>query len=190
MIVDLKMPGISGLEFAGEASACVPNSRIIILTSYGDMKSAVEAMRIGAFRLSDTKPIDLDRLLQTLRKADERRRLILENRDLLRRLTEANRIKAEFINGMSHEVWTPLGHITGFTQILPDTSDILTKKQERYIGNILSFNTIKTGDVQVTLESVDLNEIFDTAIEEAMSTAADLVVTVEKGRRYSGNSAY
>ena len=72
MIVDLKMPGISGLEFAGEASACVPNSRIIILTSYGDMKSAVEAMRIGAYHYL-TKPVDLDRLLQTLQKADERR---------------------------------------------------------------------------------------------------------------------
>ena len=51
-------------------------------------------------------------------------------------MTEANRIKAEFINGMSHEVRTPLGYITGFGQILQDTLENLTEKQARYVQNI------------------------------------------------------
>jgi two-component system C4-dicarboxylate transport response regulator DctD len=169
MIVDLKMPGISGLEFAEKVADASPDSQIIILTGYGDMKSAVEAMRVGAYDYL-TKPVDLDRWLQTLRKADERRRL-----------TEANWIKAEFINGMSHEVRTPLGHITGFAQILEDTLENLTEKQQRYVQNIqngarrlldlfeniLSFSTLKTGDVQVKLESVNVKDILDAAIEES-----------------------
>ena len=177
MIVDLKMPGISGIEFASQARETAADGQIVILTGFGDMKSAVEAMRAGAYDYL-TKPVDLDRLLQTLRQADERRKLVIENRDLLRRLTEANRIKAEFINGMSHEVRTPLGHITGFAQILEDTLENLTDKHQRYLRNIqdgasrlldlfeniLSFSTLKTGDVQVNPESVNLDETLQNAI--------------------------
>jgi signal transduction histidine kinase len=191
MIVDLKMPGISGIEFASQARETTWDGQIVILTGFGDMKSAVEAMRAGAYDYL-TKPVDLDRLLQTLRQADERRKLVIENRDLLRRLTEANRIKAEFINGMSHEVRTPLGHITGFAQILEDTLENLTDKHQRYLRNIqdgarrlldlfeniLSFSTLKTGDVHVNPESVNLDETLQNAIEASQPSAADLGVTV------------
>jgi signal transduction histidine kinase len=191
MIVDLKMPGISGIEFASQARETPADGQIVILTGFGDMKSAVEAMRAGAYDYL-TKPVDLDRLLQTLRQADERRKLVIENRDLLRRLTEANRIKAEFINGMSHEVRTPLGHITGFAQILEDTLENLTDKHQRYLRNIqdgasrlldlfeniLSFSTLKTGDVQVNPESVNLDETLQNAIEASQPSAADLGFTV------------
>ena len=85
MIVDLKMPGISGIEFASQARETAADGQIVILTGFGDMKSAVEAMRAGANDYL-TKPVDLDRLLQTLRQADERRKLVIENRDLLRRV--------------------------------------------------------------------------------------------------------
>ena len=68
-------------------------------------------------------------LVQTLQNGSERRRLILENRDLVRSLEESNRLKTEFINGLSHEGLTPLGHIQGFAQILQDTFNGLTEKQ-------------------------------------------------------------
>ena len=192
MVVDLKMPGINGLEFAGQAREAAPDGQIIILTGYGDMNSVVEAMRAGAYDYL-TKPVDLDRLLQTLSKADERRRLIIENRALLDRLTEANRIKAEFINGMSHEVRTPLGHITGFAQILEDTLENLTDKQRRYIQNIqggarrlldlfeniLSFTTLKTGDVHVTPETVDLGEMLEAVVEDCRPEAAEAGISVQ-----------
>ena len=188
------MPGISGLEFSHQAAAQLPDAQIIILTGYGDMKSAVEAMRAGAYDYL-TKPVDLDRLLQTLRQAQERRNLIIENRDLLRRVTEANRLKAEFMNGMSHEVRTPLGHITGFAQILQDTVEGLTEKQERYIENIqggatrlldlfdkiLSFSTLKSGDVQVNPEPGNVEGILKTAVEASGPLAADLNLTLEVG---------
>jgi len=191
MVVDLKIPGISGVEFAEQATTVAPDSEIIILTGYGDMKSALDAMRIGVYDYL-TKPVDQDRLLQTLEKADGRRRLILENPDLLRRLSEANRIKAEFINGMSHEDRTPLEHITGFAQILQDTLENLTGKQQRYIENIqtwatrlldlfekiLSFSTLKSGDVQVKPEPGNIEGIHQTAIDCALPVAADAGITL------------
>jgi signal transduction histidine kinase len=156
------------------------------------MNSAVEAMRAGAYDYL-TKTLDLDRLLQTLRKADERRRLIIENHALLSRLTKANRIKAEFINGMSHEVRTPLGYITGFAEILEDTLENLTEKQQRYIKhiqggagrlldlfeNILSFSTLKTGDVQINPESLAVRELLEAAVEESRPEAAEAGISVD-----------
>ena len=64
-------------RFRPQAKEIVPDGQIVILTGYGDMNSAVEAMRSGSYDYL-TKPVDPDRLLQTLRKADERRRLIIE----------------------------------------------------------------------------------------------------------------
>jgi two-component system C4-dicarboxylate transport response regulator DctD len=76
MVVDLEIPGINGLDFAGRQGG---SSRTDRSSSDGlwDMNSTVEAMRAGAYDYL-TKPVDPDRLLQTLRKADERRRLIIE----------------------------------------------------------------------------------------------------------------
>ncbi len=185
-VVDLKMPGMSGLDFAKQARKRLPDSELIILTGFGDMKSAVEAVRIGAYDYL-SKPVDLDRLLQTLRRASERRHLVLENRDLLRRTQEANRIKGEFINGMSHEVRTPLGHITGFTQLLQDMLEGLTDKQRGYLQNIhdaaerlldmfeniLQYSMLKSGDVSISIEETTIDQLFELVIDDARPLAAE-----------------
>lgn len=172
MVIDLKMPGISGIEFAQRARERLPDSELIILTGFGDMKSVVEAMRLGAYDYM-SKPVDLDRLLQTLRRASERHQLVLENRDLLRRTQEANRIKGEFISGMSHEVRTPLGHITGFTQLLQDMLEGLTDKQKGYLqnihdaaerlldmfDNILQYSMLKSGDVNIKIDRTRVDHL-------------------------------
>jgi len=137
LLTDLRMPGISGMELLGRAREHSPDTQVIILTGYGDMKSAVEAIRLGAFDYL-SKPVDMERLVKTLQNGSERRRLILDNRDLVGCLKESNRLKTEFINGMSHEVRTPLGHIQGFAQILQDTMNGLSEKQAGYLQNILT----------------------------------------------------
>lgn len=160
VVTDLRMPGTSGMQLLAKLRQHSPDTQVVILTGYGDMKSAVDALRLGAFDYL-TKPVDAERLAQTLRNGAERRRLLLENRALLQRLQEAVRIKTEFINGMSHEVRTPLGHILGFTQILEDTLQGLTDKQIRYLQNIqdgakrllklfediLQFSVLRSGEV-------------------------------------------
>ncbi|MCZ6634981.1 MAG: hybrid sensor histidine kinase/response regulator [bacterium] len=135
MVTDLRMPGLSGMELFQQIRECLPDLQVIILTGFGDMKSAVEALRLGAYDYLN-KPVDADRLIQVIRRASERRRLVLENRALIQSLSEANRLKTEFLHGMSHEIRTPLGHITGFSEILESTLENLTEKQVRYLGNI------------------------------------------------------
>lgn len=65
MILDLKMPDMNGIEMLREVSQTYPNLRTIILTAYGDMDTAVQALRLKA---SDylTKPIHPQQLLDTI----------------------------------------------------------------------------------------------------------------------------
>ncbi|MGA1194960.1 MAG: hybrid sensor histidine kinase/response regulator [Candidatus Latescibacterota bacterium] len=135
MVSDLRMPGMNGLELLHKARAKDPDLQMVILTGFGDMKSAVEALRAGAYDYL-SKPIDAERLVQTLKIGAEQRRLKIENRVLIENLMEASRLKTDFLHGMSHEIRTPLGHITGFAEILEQTIDGLNDKQHRYLKNI------------------------------------------------------
>jgi two-component system response regulator RegA len=61
-IIDLRMPGISGLALLGELRAIDPETRVLMLTGYGSIATAVEAMRAGAIGYV-TKPADVDQIL-------------------------------------------------------------------------------------------------------------------------------
>jgi signal transduction histidine kinase len=135
MVTDLRMPEMSGTELLGEVRKRERDLPVVFLTGFGDRKSAVDAMRLGAFDYLN-KPVDAERLIQTVQRAAEHYRLVTENRTLIETLTESNRIKTQFLHGMSHEIRTPLGHITGFAEILESTLTGLTDKQERYLHNI------------------------------------------------------
>lgn len=61
-VVDLKMPGRSGLEVIKEAKAIYPDICIVVLTGYGSISTATEAVRLGAFSYLP-KPADVDDIL-------------------------------------------------------------------------------------------------------------------------------
>jgi len=126
---------MNGLELLELVRAQDKDLEMVIFTGFGDMKSAVAALRAGAYDYL-SKPIDTERLVQTLKIGAERRFLKIENRKLIENLTEASRLKNDFLHGMSHEIRTPLGHITGFAEILEQTIEGLSEKQERYLHNI------------------------------------------------------
>ena len=88
ILSDLKMPGMSGMEFLEKVVADLPDVPVIIITGYATIDTAVEAMKRGA---SDflAKPFSPDELLLKVEKALERVRLIEENA-YLRRITDGH----------------------------------------------------------------------------------------------------
>jgi len=70
VLMDLNLPGISGLEAMAQILSLYPESLVIIITAYGTINSAVEAMQRGAHDYI-TKPFDNDALLITLKRAEE-----------------------------------------------------------------------------------------------------------------------
>jgi two-component system response regulator RegA len=64
-IIDLRMPGLSGLALIGPLHAIAPAARIVVLTGYGSITSAVEALRAGAHDYL-SKPVDADQIIGAL----------------------------------------------------------------------------------------------------------------------------
>ncbi len=81
VLSDIRMPGQSGLDLLGRLREVRPETPVILMTAFGSIDSAVEAMRAGAFDYV-TKPFKRDELLVTLERAFERRALEQENRRL------------------------------------------------------------------------------------------------------------
>ncbi|MCE4054434.1 sigma-54-dependent transcriptional regulator [Pseudomonas sp. Au-Pse12] len=81
ILSDVRMPGLSGLELLAQLQRLDPDLPIILLTGHGDVPMAVEAMRDGAYDFLE-KPFSPDTLLSSLRRALDKRRLVLENRHL------------------------------------------------------------------------------------------------------------
>jgi two-component system response regulator AtoC len=76
-ILDLKLPGINGLEVLKRIKELEPQTIVIMITAYGEISSAVNAMKAGAFDYIP-KPVDLDHLILSLNRALESKKLWLE----------------------------------------------------------------------------------------------------------------
>jgi len=87
ILTDLRMPGMDGLTLVRRAVAHESQPICIVLTAYGSIESAVEAMKAGAYEFL-TKPVNLDQLEIVIQRALRSRRLESENRDLRTQLDE------------------------------------------------------------------------------------------------------
>jgi DNA-binding NtrC family response regulator len=83
MLADIRMPGMGGLDLLAQAKQQDPRLTVIMMTGYGRIELAVEAMKQGAYDFI-TKPFDHDALVVRLEKALERSRLMAENLRLQR----------------------------------------------------------------------------------------------------------
>ncbi|MBZ9558307.1 MULTISPECIES: sigma-54 dependent transcriptional regulator [unclassified Modicisalibacter] len=81
VISDIRMPGMDGLALLREVRRRDPDLPVILITGHGDISTAVEAMREGAWDFLE-KPFAGERLAEVVRRAVDKRRLSLENRHL------------------------------------------------------------------------------------------------------------
>lgn len=88
-LVDLKMPGMDGLELLGHLRNLSPETEVIILTGHGTTETAVEAMKMGAYDYL-TKPVDLQELQVLIDKAAEKASLRKKNLGLTAALAREN----------------------------------------------------------------------------------------------------
>ena len=93
VLTDLMMPGTSGLELLRALKQASPDTEIVMMTAYGTVETAVQAMREGAYDFVE-KPLKRMNIVKSVKKAAERQSLVTENRSL----------KSEIARLTTHEI--------------------------------------------------------------------------------------
>ncbi len=91
---DIKMPKMDGVEVLEKTKKIKPEIPIVMISGHGDLETAVNTMRLGAFDYI-SKPPDLNRLLNTVRNALDRKELVVENKRLKKKVSKSYEMVGE-----------------------------------------------------------------------------------------------
>ena len=137
-ILDIGMPGKSGLELASEIISNYPDTVVIMATVVNETNIAVQCMKQGATDYL-IKPLDSDKLLKSVASALERRRMKLAfinyQLSLERMVQREHELKTEFLHSVAHDIKTPLTAIISSSEILGENPPSATTRK-RIAGNI------------------------------------------------------
>jgi two-component system, sensor histidine kinase and response regulator len=145
IIVDLKMPGTSGLEVLDSLPAVDPHIAAIVITGYATIDTAVEAMKRGACDFLP-KPFTPQELRIILTRGLERRRLVLETESLRR---EKKALEENFITLVSHQLRSPLVAVRQYFEVIlaglaghpdPDMTEMIQRAGDRLDGLLRLIN--------------------------------------------------
>ncbi|HOG18655.1 MAG: Alkaline phosphatase synthesis sensor protein PhoR [Syntrophaceae bacterium PtaU1.Bin231] len=177
VFVDLKMPGMSGMEIIEILAKDIPDVVLIVITGYASIVSAVEAMHKGAYDYLP-KPFSPDQLRAVAKRGMEHRSLKIEAR-LLRE--EKERMEKSFITFVSHEMRSPLVTVQQYMESLRALAgprleqaflDILDRCSERIrclaemIERWLDLSRIETGLLATDKKPLRLTDVIRRSVEE------------------------
>jgi two-component system sensor histidine kinase/response regulator len=176
IFVDLKMPGISGLEVIEKIRDIDPTVVVIVITGFATVGSAVEAMKNGAYDFLP-KPFTPDEFRLITQRGLDKRNLILETIQLRR---EKEMLREQFAAIVSHELKAPLGVVQQNLYVLVDElSNRLNEDQKtrfermqakisELINLILTWLRVLSVDVMKIRESfkpLSISTVISKAIE-------------------------
>jgi two-component system, NtrC family, nitrogen regulation response regulator NtrX len=87
VLCDIKMPGMDGIEVLEQMSGVAPDTPVVMISGHGNIDTAVESIKKGAFDFIE-KPLDLNRLLITIRNAMDKSTLVNETRILKKKVSK------------------------------------------------------------------------------------------------------
>jgi len=156
ILTDFKMPGASGHDLLKQVHAIAPETTVVIMTAFGTIDGAVQAMRDGAYDYL-TKPIDLKELDLLIQRIVERRQLISENRLLKQEL--AKKFSFEGIISQSPEMETVL-NTAG--RVAPSKASILIRGEsgtgKELIARAIHFSSPRKEKPFIAVSCAALNE--------------------------------
>ena len=152
VVTDLYLPDGTGLQVLWALKKINPDAEFILTTAQATLETAIVAIKEGAFAYH-VKPLDLDSLCNSIEKAVKQQRLMIENRELLQRLQDANaelekahselqqasEAKTKILSTVTHELKTPLTSIVGYIdQMLTHKEKVgqLNERQERCLERV------------------------------------------------------
>ncbi len=180
VLTDLKMPGISGIEVLRRVRERWPGVEVVLVTGYGTMDDAVEALRLGAYDFL-IKPVRLARLELLIRHCEERLRFSRDNRELrevVERLRDLNERKEKFVALANHEIRTPTTVAAGLVSLLAAKAAGLPEEQRRLLESAdRALRRLK--EVVEDLGDLGLTQAGGLTLHRTSQTVGDLVRGVE-----------
>lgn len=128
VVVDLKMPGLSGMDVIRRVREIDPEIVLIVITGYATVGTAVEAMKSGAYDFLP-KPFKPDELRVIVGRALEHRRLLQQSRELE---LERELMKRRFVSFVSHQLKSPLAAIQQYLEVLQRLENAPDVEQKRH----------------------------------------------------------
>jgi two-component system sensor histidine kinase/response regulator len=190
VLIDLKMPGINGLEVLEKVKKIDPNIIPVVITGYATVESAVEAMKKGAYDYLP-KPFTPEELRIIIRRGIEKRKLILETESLRR---EKKLMEENFITMVSHQLRSPLIAIQQYFEVIlagmagkvdKKQKEMLLRARERIEGLLNVINDwldvarLDSGQIVDKLKSIPLKKIIKKIIEDLKPLAQQSDISVE-----------
>ena len=183
--LDLKMPGLTGINVLEKVKQHDPDIEAIIITGYGSLDTAIEGLRLGAFDYI-SKPFDVNHILSLVKRGLDRRNA----------KAKLKQVKSDFLSNVSHELRTPLSVVVGFVYLLLNqVIGKLTEEQQKVletvyrnseellelIDNVLWMTSLNAGDSGATCEKFDAREIVEETIKRYDRTLREkgLLLNVE-----------
>ena len=190
VLVDLKMPGMSGMELLEKVADIDPNIVCVVITGYATIESAVEAMKRKAYDFLP-KPFTPDELRIITKRGLEKRRLALESARLQQ---EKETMRRNFITLVSHQLRSPLGSVKQYLGVIKEgfAGEVASKQKElmekavarvddllQLIDDWLDMSHIEAGNLIEKFEPVDLVTILSETIELLRPLAEDKRITLK-----------
>ncbi len=94
ILCDIKMPKMDGIEVLEKLQELAPDVPVVMISGHGNIETAVEAIKKGAFDFI-SKPLDLNRVLITIRNAMDKSSLVIETKTLKRKISKTNEMIGE-----------------------------------------------------------------------------------------------
>jgi len=192
VLIDLKMPGISGMEVLEKIKEIDPNIISVVITGYSTVESAVEAMKKGAYDFLP-KPFTPEELRIIISRGLERRKLILET-EFLRK--EKKLIEENFITMVTHQLRSPLVAIQQFFEVIlggmvgevqEKQKEMITRSRDRMDGLLkliddwLDVARLSGGQIVDKLKRLSLKKIIKKLIGDMQPLAQKNDVSLEFG---------
>lgn len=190
LLLDQKLPGISGLDVLEKLSEKSGDLLTIMITAYASIETAVTATKRGAFDFLP-KPFTPAELKNAIRKAAAHLALVRRARELAE---EKRRVRFEFIRVLGHELKAPLNAVSGYLQIMgdgtagdePDTRRMMVDRSmlrlehmRKLIQDLLDMTRIEAGERRRELAEIDLVPIACEAIETLQVDADTRNIAIE-----------
>ena len=194
VLIDLKMPGMGGMELLEKIKDIDPNIVSVVITGYATIESAVEAMKRNAYDFLP-KPFTPDQLRIVVKRGLERRRLAVESARLRR---EKEIMRESFVTLVSHQLRSPLASIKqyfgvireGFAGEVTDKQKEIIRKAGGYIDSLLQLiddwldmSRVEAGRIAEKFELISLSPVLSETFEVLNPQAEAKKVVLELNSR-------